>query len=216
MFFSKQEPQPQQVATRSGRRPGQSAREKQKELADAAPIKTFFARLFNFKTDEWSWRMGAEGEERVGAILEQLRPLGWHIEHDVRVGRRGANLDHLVIGPPGVFVLNTKKLSGSVRVDGAEIRVARRRRNYVEELEAEAQRTRQCLLGATGRQKLWVQGLLVLANRKPKVQQQPRNVEVLHHSGLVKNLQARPARLERSEMEALVEAARREDTWSEL
>ncbi|NPC81507.1 NERD domain-containing protein, partial [Pyxidicoccus fallax] len=128
MSFRKREPQPKPVATRTERRPGQSAREKQQELADAAPVKTFFALLFDINTDEQSWRLGADGEERVGALLEQLRPHGWHVEHDVRVGSRGANLDHLVIGPPGVFVLNTKAVHGEVVVDGDDVLVGGRRR----------------------------------------------------------------------------------------
>ncbi len=37
---------PQESRSRTGNRPGQSARAKQQELARAAPIKTFFTRLF--------------------------------------------------------------------------------------------------------------------------------------------------------------------------
>lgn len=214
MFFKKRAPQPQQVATRAGRQPGQSAREKQQELADAAPIKTFFTRLFDMNTDERSWRRGAEGEERVGALLEHLRPQGWHVEHDVKVGSRGANLDHLVIGPPGVFVINTKALSGKVWVGGPNVMVNGYRTDYVEKLEAEAQRVRRCLLGATRRQALWVQGLLVFAQGKPKVQRQPRYVAVLHHSELLMGLQAQPVTLGLHEVAELAAAARRDETWS--
>ncbi len=215
MFFEKREPLPEPVGTRTGRRPGQSAREKQQALADAAPIKTFFTRLFDMNTDERSWRLGADGEERVGALLEQLRPHGWHVEHDVRVGSRGANLDHLVIGPPGVFVLHTKAVSGKVWVGGPNVMVNGRRRDYVEKLEAEAQRVRQCLLGATRRQTLWVQGLLVLAHSKPVVKQQPRHVAVLHHSELVPGLLGQPVKLGQEEVVELAAAAQREETWAE-
>ncbi|WP_163998711.1 nuclease-related domain-containing protein [Pyxidicoccus caerfyrddinensis] len=215
MFFRKREQQPEPVATRTGRRPGQSAREKQQELADAAPIKTFFTRLFDIHTDERAWRLGADGEERVGGLLEQLRPHGWHVEHDVRVGRRGANLDHLVIGPPGVFVVNTKALTGKVWVGGDNVMVDGRRRDYVEKLEAEAQRVRECLLGATRRRTLWVQGLLVLAHRQPVVKQQPRHVAVLHHCEVVPGLLQQPVKLGLEEVAELVEATRREATWAE-
>lgn len=215
MFFRKREPRPEPVTTRTGRRPGQSAREKQEELAEAAPIKTFFTRLFDIHTDERAWRLGADGEERVGALLEQLRPHGWHVEHDVRVGSRGANLDHLVVGPPGVFVLNTKALKGKVWVGGPNIMVDGRPRDYVEKLEFEAQRVRRCLLAATRRHRLWVQGLLVLAHQKPVVKQQPQHVAVLHHTELVPGLLAQPVKLGTEEVAELVEATRREETWAE-
>ncbi|QSQ24880.1 NERD domain-containing protein [Pyxidicoccus parkwayensis] len=215
MFFRKREPRPEPVATRTGRRPGQSAREKQQELADAAPIRTFIARIFDIHTDERAWRLGADGEERVGALLEQLHPHGWHVEHDVRVGSRGANLDHLVIGPPGVFVLNTKAVKGKVWVGGPNVMVDGYRTDYVEKLEFEAQRVRRCLLTATHRQRLWVQGLLVMAHRKPVVKQQPQHVAVLHHSELVPGLLSQPVKLAVEEVAELVEASRREETWAE-
>ena len=75
----------------------------------------------------------------------------------MRVGIHGANLDHLVIGPPGVFVLNTKAASGKVWVGGPNVMVDGYRTDYVERLEFEAQRVRQCLLEVTGRRTLWAE-----------------------------------------------------------
>ncbi|NVJ03098.1 NERD domain-containing protein [Myxococcus sp. AM009] len=214
MFFKKREASPQpQVVTRTGRRPGQSAREKQQAIADASPVKPFFTRLFDIHTDERAWRRGADGEELVGELLEQLRPHGWHVEHDVRVGQRGANLDHLVIGPPGVFVLNTKAVRGKVWVGGPVVMVGHYRTDFVENLDAEAQRVRRCLTEATGRSALWVQGLLVFVHQQPVVKRSPRYVAVLHHSELVRGLLAQPAKLSPNEVEELVRAARREETW---
>jgi hypothetical protein len=53
------------------------------------------------------WAIGAVGEDRIGATLNQLPP-DWIVLHDVTVGDQGANVDHLVIGPRGIFVLDTK------------------------------------------------------------------------------------------------------------
>jgi hypothetical protein len=58
---------------------------------------------------------GAKGEERVASQLVQLDDR-WAVVHDLTIGRKGANLDHLVIGPAGVFVLNTKNLTGKLTV----------------------------------------------------------------------------------------------------
>jgi hypothetical protein len=49
---------------------------------------------------------GATAEEYVGALLEQLVPEGWRVLHDVNTGR--GNVDHVVLGPGGVFTVETK------------------------------------------------------------------------------------------------------------
>lgn len=54
-----------------------------------------------------SWYVGALGEIVVGHELARL-PNGWHVLHAVPAGA-AADIDHLVIGPPGVFVINTKR-----------------------------------------------------------------------------------------------------------
>jgi hypothetical protein len=62
------------------------------------------------------WKRGAEGERKTGALLDKLAKHGWHSVHD-RAGRYG-NLDHIVVGPGGVFLLDSKNLSGTVTLEG--------------------------------------------------------------------------------------------------
>lgn len=54
---------------------------------------------------------GYAGEAYVGKVLETL-PSGWRVFHDLDLG--GENVDHLVIGPGGVFSLEVKNYSGKV------------------------------------------------------------------------------------------------------
>jgi len=61
------------------------------------------------------WRRGAEGEEVVGQVLEGLAADGWHVLHDVSFGR--GNIDHIAIGPGGVFTVETKSHGGRLSVD---------------------------------------------------------------------------------------------------
>lgn len=62
-----------------------------------------------------AWAAGAEGERRVAAALSGL-PDRWTVVHDrlLRPGRSGANLDHIAIGPGGVYVIDAKNRAGSV------------------------------------------------------------------------------------------------------
>lgn len=60
------------------------------------------------------WRKGEEGERIIASILESELPDGFHVFNDVRFPGRTANIDHLVVGPSGVFVLNTKNVRGTV------------------------------------------------------------------------------------------------------
>jgi hypothetical protein len=57
---------------------------------------------------------GARGEEHVGALLEQLTDRGWRVIHDASLGH--GNVDHIMIGPPGVFTIETKSHPGPIRV----------------------------------------------------------------------------------------------------
>ncbi len=64
------------------------------------------------------WRRGAEGEEVVGQILDRLAVDGWHVLHDISFGR--GNIDHVAIGPGGVFAVETKSHAGRISLDGLD------------------------------------------------------------------------------------------------
>jgi hypothetical protein len=53
------------------------------------------------------WLKGASAESAVGAELDELIRDGYIVMHDVMFGGEG-NLDHIVSGPNGVFLVETK------------------------------------------------------------------------------------------------------------
>ena len=53
-----------------------------------------------------NYRLGYDGERYVGEELSRLIGLGFEIFHDVPFD--GFNIDHVVVGPRGVFVVETK------------------------------------------------------------------------------------------------------------
>lgn len=64
-------------------------------------------RVLGLRTEATSWEVGAKGERIVDKRLRRLEKDGWHVLASV-VKRSGADIDHIVIGPPGVFTINTK------------------------------------------------------------------------------------------------------------
>lgn len=97
---------------------------------------------------EHAWSAGALGEEQVADVLDGLAPLGWVVLHDVAwPGRARANLDHVLIGPGGVLVIDTKNWSGTVTVDATG---GLRCNGYRKTKEVEAvQAARQSVLAIT-------------------------------------------------------------------
>ena len=67
--------------------------------------------------DASAWRRGAAGERRTARLLGRLGRQGWVVLHDLAVPRSRANIDHLVIGPGGVFVIDSKQYRGRLQLD---------------------------------------------------------------------------------------------------
>ena len=61
-----------------------------------------------------AWQRGAKGERHTARLLDRLGRDGYVIFHDLALPHSPANLDHLVVGPSGVFVIDSKQWSGSV------------------------------------------------------------------------------------------------------
>jgi Nuclease-related domain len=62
-----------------------------------------------------TWQRGAHGERQTARLLERLTRDGFVVFHDLAVPDSPANVDHLVIGPTGVFVIDSKQWTGSVQ-----------------------------------------------------------------------------------------------------
>lgn len=69
-----------------------------------------------------NWQLGSWGEQQTAKELNKLLP-PWVVMHDIQA-RRG-NIDHLVVGPGGVFLLDSKRWSGTVEVRDDTARTVR-------------------------------------------------------------------------------------------
>jgi hypothetical protein len=70
-----------------------------------------------------NWQSGAWGEQATAKVLRGLEREGWIVLHDLRAGR--GNVDHIAVGPGGVYLLDSKRLGGSVSVDDKGVTVRR-------------------------------------------------------------------------------------------
>jgi hypothetical protein len=62
-----------------------------------------------------TWQRGAHGERHTARLLDRLTRDGFVVFHDLAVpGNTSANVDHLVIGPTGVFIIDSKQWTGQV------------------------------------------------------------------------------------------------------
>ena len=110
-----------------------------------------------------SWYRGVVGERRVAELLSQLSS-EWTVLHSVPVGRGSSDIDHVVIGPAGIFTLNSKYSPGKrVWSSGDRLRVDGYSQKYVRNSMGEAERASDLLSRAVG-MTVPVTGLIVFVN----------------------------------------------------
>ena len=150
--------------------------QKARELRRADPLGVVRSLLFGQHTDERAWRKGANGERFVGFVIGRL-PLGWHVFHDIPVGARGANIDHVVVGPAGTFTLNAKNLTGKVWVGARSVRHNGHPTDFLPKATHEASRLSRLLSTAVGR-RVDVRGVLAILADDWTIEERPTGVYV--------------------------------------
>lgn len=70
------------------------------------------------------WLQGAEGERAVATVLAQLEGNGWQALHDVSLGH--GNVDHILVGPGGIYTIETKSNRGRLSIFGSIRRCSNR------------------------------------------------------------------------------------------
>ncbi len=67
-----------------------------------------------------SFLKGAEGEEKVARILSFLSA-NHTVFNDLELEEQGADFDHIVIAPTGIFVIETKNWGGNITFENGQI-----------------------------------------------------------------------------------------------
>jgi hypothetical protein len=197
-------------------RAGAMVREQAQALKQAAPLRTLLARALGVRNDERAWRIGADGEEKVAAQLEKVirKDPRWRILHAVRVGERGSDIDHVVIGPGGVFTINAKHHPGAkVWVGGDAFMVNGHRQPYIRNSRHEANRAARLLSASCGFPVEVADVVVPVRADDVTVKKAPDDVFVVPRAQVARWLRKRPEVLRADDIEAIFASARRSTTW---
>jgi hypothetical protein len=144
-----------------------------------------------------NWGRGSEGERKTH---DELVTLGWTLVDDVDTGR--GNYDHIVAGPAGVFLIETKNLTGITEIRGGD---AWLRRRHDRDGDQRQTRLKSTVLNAsrslsaeirtrTGRRR-WVYAIVVFWNEFPDGIVKAGDVTYVHGSKLKSYLGQLPTSL---------------------
>lgn len=151
---------------------------------------------------ERSWK-GAQGERATHEALLALS--GYVVAHGLKIGRTRGDIDHLVIGPTGVWVIDTKNWSGNLTAGNGMLWRGRQPiRKEIAGVEAQAAHA-QSVLG------LAANPVLCFVNTGlPRPAQMVGRTRVVSLDALVPHLQSSPSVLSSQDVDL---AARKVEAW---
>lgn len=158
-----------------------------------------------------SWYRQALGELRVGAALRGLGA-GWHVVH--AVPHSGADIDHLVVGPPGVLTIAAENHAGRrIQVSGTALFVDGRRTSDIPAAEHEARLASRALTRAVGTPVIAMPLVVVVDPARIVRGSVASPVDVVDVRVLIDYLTALPALLPPPLVRTIARAAEEWTTW---
>ena len=142
-----------------------------------------------------SWNKGIIGESIVADYLNQL-PEDYYIFNDVKFPGSYGNLDHIVIGPNGIFVIETKNYKGFYFVKDKEWFY--KTGKYTK--KARSQPGKQVIRNAISLRNflvdnnikmdgVWIDSIVTLLNNNFKIEKRPKDYNVLFPSTIPQFIQ---------------------------
>ena len=164
-------------------------------------------------TKKRAWKVEAKGEEKIARELSWLGE-DWHVLHGVEVGEREWVIDHVLIGPPGVITLNTKRHpKGTAWIDECRAMVNGRPTDYLRSSRHEARRSER-LLSAACKQPVQVRAAIAFVDLDDvEVRQMPKDVYVTTRRRLLVWLKSLPDTTDAETVELIYARARFSTTW---
>ncbi|QNE46513.1 NERD domain-containing protein [Glaciihabitans sp. INWT7] len=165
--------------------------------------------------DARSWYSGALGEIVVAHALAQLGE-AWTVLHSVPVGPGAPDIDHLVLGPAGIFTVTTHNHSGKkIWIGGSTFLVNGYKQEHMRTSAHEAERAARLLSSVTGRP-VTVTPLIVVVNPASVTtgRKRPR-VAVVSSNTLLRWLMRRPRVMSERAVAHFSMFAEERSTWQQ-
>ena len=151
------------------------------------------------------YKQGFEGEKQVTKVLSSLSD-DYFLINDVQlVAGKRSNIDHIVLGPTGIFVLETKNHSGKIICyEDSWTAIGQ---NPFTQARVNASRVYKVIKasGIFESKLLWIQAVAVFANKKVELDRRkaPSNVEVLKIDELTNYITQETRHLSAQEIESM-------------
>lgn len=153
------------------------------------------------------------------AVAEELARLRdeWVVLHSLPIDSLHGDIDHVLIGPPGIFSLTSLHLAGKTlsALEGG-VQVSGQRENHLRDAEFDVGRVERRLAAASGRPVHVIGIIVVVSGRLAELRGLPRDIEVVPVGELVDRLASRAAQLDRECVERIAEVAVLPTTWMPL
>jgi hypothetical protein len=143
----------------------------------------FYLRKYHIYSGGW------QGEKQVAKLLTSKLNDDYYLLNDLYLRDGGGDIDHIVLGPNGVFVLETKNWSGNISCNGDEWqRVGKK--NFSgspsRQVKRNASKIKQIIDNNSNLRMLgvWVEGIVVFTNNHAALHVNNSTVQILKISQL--------------------------------
>ena len=130
------------------------------------------------------YRGGWQGEKEVTTLLSHTLSDNYFLLNDLYLREGGGDIDHIILGPDGVFVLETKNWNGSISCNGDEWKRAGKRNfsgSPSRQVKRNTSKIRQIINTDPNLRVLdiWVEGIVVFTNNHASLRLNCPTVSVL-------------------------------------
>ncbi|HEX4401551.1 MAG TPA: nuclease-related domain-containing protein [Galbitalea sp.] len=199
-----------------GRVPGQVAMSDVVAAQLDVPARSLLGRIFGRSPLTPETRpifRAALGELLVGDMLDNLGPR-WDVLHVVPLDSCERDIDHLVIGPPGVFTITTENFPGQeLKVNGEIVSVGNRQFDHIRIARRLGEGAAERLSAAVGHPVEVTPLIVAVTPTKLVLRDQPIGVSVVTSRGLLHHLEKLDVTLSGADIASISDIADRHSTW---
>jgi hypothetical protein len=142
-----------------------------------------------------SYKAGIQGEKAVAEALQELDD-SYSLINDIVVGEKRGNIDHVLLSPKGIFVIETKNYTGDVRCEGDRWSKKGERRLYeIRSISRQATNNANYLSGLIRGElnlRILIRPICVFTNRRVELELHEPTLPVLRLSELAEFVRKAP------------------------